>query len=143
MEIKEYKSYAEMEAAHQKEVNDFPMCWMFGIKSEEEIKEAIKSSLGADSLSECIGNGAGGLILAADKDKYLAMFARQKEEKELFAKNAKNLEEMILREMNNHEYSYTQNPHDTLLALGRSFKDFDTDKVFSKAWAKAQKICFA
>ena len=49
---------------------------------------------------------------------------------------------MILDEMDNHEYGYTRDPYDTLMALGRTHKDLKTDERFSKAWKKAEKKCF-
>ena len=45
--------------------------------------------------------------------------------------------------MNNHEYGYTRDPYDTLMALDKTYEDLKTDAQFSSAWSKAQKKCFA
>lgn len=137
--IRRFETYEAMEITHHDDVNNFPMVWMFGQKTDEEILECI-SKIGAKSLDDCVGIGAGGLILKADKQKYLDMFKRHDEERKIFSESEKNLYEMILHEMYNYEYGYTCDPHDTLLALGKTEKDLETDEKFRRAWNKAKKI---
>ncbi len=141
MELRTFKTYTELEKVHQEDVNNFPMVWMFGSKTDAEILECI-SEIGAKSLDDCIGNGCGGLILKVDKQKYDDMWERHRQEREVFTESEENLYQMILSEMNNHEYGYTRNPHDTLAALGKSFSDFETDEKFNLAWCRAQKQCY-
>lgn len=140
-EIRKFETYADMEKAHQEDVNNFPMVYMFGPKTDKEILECI-SKIGAKSLDECMGNGAGGLILKSDKQRYLDMFRRHNQERQLFSSTDEGLYRMILSEMYNHEYGYTTDPEDTLMALGKDFSDLETDRKFKRAWAKAEKECF-
>lgn len=139
--IRNFETYENMEKAHREDVNNFPMVYMFGPKTDKEILECI-SKIGAMSLDDCIGNGVGGLILKADEQKYLDMFRLHRQERELFSSTDEGLYRMILSEMYNHEYGYTTNPEDTLMALGKEYSDLETDIRFNRAWAKAQKECF-
>lgn len=141
MEIRSFETYTDLQVAHQKDVDNFPMVWMFGQKTDEEVIECI-SKIGAKSLDDCIGNGAGGLILKSDKQKYLDMFKLHELERKAYSESEDNLYKMILSEMYNHEYGYTRDPYDTLLALGRSMKDFEHDEKFNHAWCKAQEECY-
>lgn len=138
MEIREFSSYQEMNEAHQKEIDEFPMIWLFASATEEEIQDAL-SKIGAKSLKECVGNGCGGIILKADKERYIEMFKRHDKEREAFKQSEQGLYQMILSEMINHEYGYSQDPDDTLSALGKTEQDLETDSVFRKAWKQAEK----
>ena len=69
-----YKTREEMEMAHQKEVNEFPIVFAF---SNEQFEQGAKEiwgmkTLGKTNLSKICGIGAGGYILKADKDRYIA-----------------------------------------------------------------------
>ena len=139
-EIREFTSYGEMKDAHQKDVNDFPMVFMFGKKSDEELKR-ILAKINATSLDECISvYGAGDVMNKADLPKWNELCKVHGEERKRFVEN--NLVQAILYEMENHEYSYTRDPEDTLMALGRTYEDLENDPLFNEAWAKAQKKCF-
>lgn len=140
--MREFSSYREMSAVHQKDINEFPMIFLFGKHTDEELKVEL-ARIGAKSIKECCSVfGAGDIINRKDKAKLLELLNQQHKEREHFAESENNLLQMILSEMNNHEYSYTRDPYDTLMALGRSMQDFDTDEKFSRAWAKAQITCF-
>lgn len=142
MKLREFNTYREMEDAHQKDINDFPITYMFGRKTDEEIKEEL-AKIGAKSLDECCSVfGCGDVVRKADVPKLKELFTLQHRERRHFTENEKKLVEMIYYEMNNHEYGYTQDPHDTLMALGKSYSDLETDERFFKAWSKAEKQCF-
>ena len=140
MKIRSFKTLAEMEAAHQKDINDFPIVYMFGYKSEKEIRERI-AKIGASSLNECIDNGYGGILLKSKLNDYKEMFARHRRERKKFCENEENLCKMILHTMYDHEYGYTENPEDVLDALGKTYDDLQNDQRFRNAWDKAEKIC--
>jgi len=135
-----FDSYIEMEKAHQEDVNKFPIVWMFGTKSDEELNERL-SQIGAKHIHECVGIPGGGVIRKADAKSLLEMLNKHERERKAFAKAEKNLYDMILTEMKNHEYGYTLEPEDTLLALGKTKDDLTGDSAFGKAWKKAEKAC--
>ena len=141
-EIREFTSYEEMKDVHQKDVNDFPMIFLFGKKSDAELKR-ILAKINATTLDECISVcGAGDVMNKADLPKWKELCIRHDEERKCFIEKENNLVEAILYEMYAHEYSYTQDPEDTLMALGRTYEDLENDLLFNRAWAKAQNKCF-
>lgn len=141
-ELREFNTYREMEDAHQKDINDFPITYMFGHKSDEEIKEHL-AKIGAKCLAECCSVfGCGDVVRKEDVPRLKELLNLHDAERKLFSESEEKLYEMILFEMNNHEYGYLRDPHDTLMALGKSYKDLETDEKFYKAWKKAEKKCF-
>lgn len=152
MKLREFNTLKELKNTHQKDVNEFPFIWVFAFsdkefieKMAEEIKKRKPQCTGITTM-EGIGKhivsiGAGGFVLKEDVTAMNEMFKRHELEKKEFRKTEKALVEEILYEMNNHEYGYTRDPYDTLMALGKSEKDFGDD-MFKKAWKKAEKKCF-
>lgn len=153
-EIREFKTHKEMKDAHQQDVNNFPFIFVFAFadkefieKMAEEIKKRKPQCKGITTMEGIAKHvrsiGAGGFVFHEDYPTMIEMFDRHDKEKKLLSKNNKKLKEMILFEMNNHEYGYTRDPYDTLMALGKTYEDLKTDAQFISAWSKAQKKCFA
>lgn len=141
MKIREFATYSDMQAAHQKDVDNFPMSYSFGRKSDEELKE-ILGKIGATCLAECVSlYGAGDIMRKADVPKWKELCKQHAQERELFTQKEEKLVEMILSEMYNHEYGYTRDPGDTLSALGKTRAAFE-DELFNRAWKKAEQKCF-
>lgn len=137
--MREFKTYEEMEKVHQEDVNAFPIVYLFGKKTEEEIRASL-SKIGAKTLKDCVGVWGGGIIMKKEYSRYLNMFRQhQRERDHFFASSEERMVQAILAEMYNHEYGYTHCPEDTLYALGKS--DL-SDKKFAAAWKKAERICF-
>lgn len=137
--IRVFDSYGALQEAHQEDISNFPILWLFGKKSDAELIEAI-SKIGAKSVDELIGIGGGGYIHKSKKDDFLTMMRKHTAERKEFSSNQNNLVEVIFSEMCNHEYAYTQDPEDTLNALGKTYKDLQ-DPNFKKAWKLAEKKC--
>lgn len=142
MELREFASYTDLQVAHQKDVNEFPMIFMFGKKTDDEIKTEL-AKIGAKKLAECVHIGAGAIMKKADVPVWAALCKRHEAEKKLFTETETNLVQMIYSEMCNHEYGYTCDSYDTLQALGKTENDFRTDERFLNAWKKAERRCFA
>lgn len=144
MELRKFNSYKELVRTHQQDINDFPIIYLFGPqRSKAELDEKLKK-INAKSLDECTSlYGAGDVMRKEDVPKYTELCRLHKKEKEEFCKNEKNLENMIYTEMCNHEYSYTEDPDDTLMTLGKSYEDLEDGTVFRIAWDKASKRCKA
>ena len=148
-----FKTLKEMKDAHQKEVNEFPFIWVFAFHEKEfiaKMAEAIQKRrpkcTGITTMEgiakHVVSIGAGGYVFRDDVPRMREMFEKHEQERKLFNKETKNLVASILDEMNNHEYGYTRDPYDTLMALGKTEKDLKTDERFAKAWKKAKKKCF-
>ena len=153
-EIREFGSYAEMQSTHQKEVNEFPFIWCFAFSDTEfikkmaiEIQKRKPSCTGITTMQGIAKHvtsiGAGGFVFKEDVDKMNEMFDKHKEERIKFNENINHLVDCIYTEMCNHEYGYTHDPHDTLIACGKGYYDLENDPLFNEAWAKAQRKCFA
>lgn len=152
MEIRTFNSLKELKDAHQKEVNEFGFIFVFAFhekefiaKMAEEIQKRRPKCTGITTMEgiakHVVSIGAGGYVFRDDISRMNEMFKRHEEEEKLFRKEEKNLVTSILYEMNNHEYGYTRDPYDTLMALGKTSKAFE-DERFAKAWKKAEKKCF-
>ncbi len=152
MEIRTFETLTQMKTTHQNEVNKFPFIFVFAFNDDEFIKKMAKEiqkrkpqCTGITTMkgiaNHVVSIGAGGFVFKEDIPRMKEMFERQKEEKKLFNKENRNLVASILDEMNNHEYGYTRDPYDTLMALGKTEKAFENER-FAKAWKKAEKKCF-
>ena len=42
-EIRQFECYTDLSVAHQKDIDNFPMCFMFGRLSDEEIRDNISA----------------------------------------------------------------------------------------------------
>ena len=133
-------AYIEMNRRHQEEVGAFPMAFAFG---DEQFKEAMKK-LGlkpSDTDKVCTIYGAGDIIRKSDLPAYREMQKRHREE--LF--NAINSDEtgdgfvfdMFDYELANHEYGYTRDPYDALMALGMSLNQVENDDRLRHGFEKA------
>ena len=135
--IRIFESYSALKKAHQEDISNFPILWLFGKKSDAEITEEI-SKIGAKSVDELINIGDGGYVHKNKKEDFVAMIKNHAEERKKFSSNQNNLIEVIFSEMCNHEYAYTQDPEDTLNALGKTYKDLQNPD-FKKAWKLAEE----
>lgn len=140
MEVKtcKYKSYHEMNAAHQQMVNAFPITWVFGCLSEQSLKEKL-SVIGATSLDECVSIASGGIIHKDRAASYVEMGEQILREREEFLATEEGLTDAIYEEMCNHEYGYTNDPEDTLFVFDKTEEDIRTPGLFSSAWKKAEE----
>lgn len=140
--VKEYRSYLDMSIQHQKDIDAFPMAFIFRDgKTSEQIADELFAALGTRSLDDvCVSPVGIGLIRKDAVEAFTQMLIRHEKERELFNNNSKNLKQAIITEMRNHEYGYTREPFDTLMALGKTEHDLDTDEVFRAAWLEASKV---
>lgn len=152
-ELRTFNTYTDMQVAHENDINNFPFIFIFAFNSDEfikkmseEIKKRKPQCTGITTIDgirkhvkSVIG---GGYIFKEDENAMNEMFELHYKERKLFTESEKNLVEMILYEMNNHEYGYTRDPYDTLMCLGKTYDDLETDEKFSSAWNKAKKKCF-
>ncbi len=140
MEIRQFDTYEDMQAAHQKDVDAFPMLWMFGAKqaTDEELAAETTRVFGEPlTLNDLTGIFAGGAIRKSDKKAFEEMFERHDLEKKQFSEDFNNLVSMIEAEMWNHEYGYTGYIDETLMALGWTAQDVNSDERKQKAVRQA------
>lgn len=142
-EVRTYRSYNEMDKAHQNDVNAFHVAFLFGNVSDEELLKTLHDKLGAESLEDVCGGIVGEILLIKDAPDYEAMWKNHDAERTLFNQNFDNFVSSIRHIMDNHEFGYTEDPTDVLCELGKSYIDLETDEEFRKAWNKAKEECLA
>ncbi len=138
--MREFANYAEMTAAHQKDFNEFPIVYMFGRKSDEEIRKILEP-IGAKCLEECVSvYGCGDVMRKADLPRFKDMCRTHRAERDKFMTSHEHLVDMFLTEMDNHEYSYTHRAEDVLEALALRDEALEDPRI-RKAWEEAEKRC--
>lgn len=136
-----YATREAMKAAHQEEVNAFPIVYAF---STEQFKEGIKKLWGLDydntrqvKKAQIVSIGYGGYVLKKDVPALKEMFARHREEEKAFASDFKNLVTMIKAEMYNHEYTYV--PYEVEEEVKEALDSVKDHPRFEEAWKKAKR----
>ena len=136
------ESYNKMMARHQQESNNFPIHFAFG---DSQIKSKF-AELGLDpenDIDKILAiPGTGGFILKKDEPAYLAMCERHKSEfLNAIAADKKGtgfIYQMFRRELEQHEFAYTENPEDTLNALGYTEEQIKASKALKRGFEKAK-----
>ena len=141
--------YKEMKDRHQREVNAFPFGFAFGEDQFTEMMKKWGMCHGRDGkptkndCSKIVSIGAGGFVRKSDLDAMHEMFSRhQQEMKDAILADKEGtgfVYEMFRYEMGNHEYGYTCDPNDTLVACGLNMKQVQESPALAAGWMKAQK----
>lgn len=119
------ETYQEMKKRQQEELKKIPIKYAF---SDEQFKKGMEElGLNENDTDKVVNIGAGGFMKKEDVDSYKEL--NKKHFKEFWTEIAKDtigdkfIKNMFLYELNNHEYSYTNDITDTLMSLGLSDKD--------------------
>ncbi len=136
--IREYQSYTDMSVQHQKDVDEFPMCFIIGKTTKKEAEDELFKALGTRDFDDVTRTAYGGIILKKDEKEFYEMFRHHDRERKYFEKNFNHLVSAITTEMYNHEFAYTGDSSEVLAALNRS-ADALLDEHFLRAWEKAKK----
>lgn len=128
------ETYVQLRNRHQEEVNNFPIGFAFNDKQLEEELQRLETK-----ASDCISIGAGGFIRKKDKEIFVTMMRRHKKEMKEAMKDEEFAYQAFLCELQNHEYSYTEDPEDALNALGLSVFDIENNPVLNKAYVRAER----
>jgi hypothetical protein len=135
-------AYTALKSRHQQEVNDFPMFFAF---SDEKFAEGMKKlGLNPEDTDKIVSlKGTGGFFRKSDDSKLGEIFARHKRERdEAIAadKTGKGyIYQMFRFELANHEFDYTEELDDTLLALGLTMEDIEKSKPLKRGLEMAKK----
>lgn len=112
--------YTEQKETHAKELNEFP--GLFFAFSAEQLKKGIER-VGASPEDKVVSIGGGGYLLNSKVREFEEMMERHEAEKKEIKKDPKILLEALIYELNNHEYSYTQDVSDALAALDLTIEE--------------------
>lgn len=137
-------AYIEQKNRHQEEVNALPLHFAFGNEQiERKIKELGLSNDPKKRAKQIVSIGYGGFVLAEDYPRVKETFERHaREREEAIAADTTGdgyIYAMFDYELANHEYGYTGDPSDTLMALGITYKDLENNPALANGFAKACK----
>ena len=136
------ETYRELRERQQQEVNSFPLGFAFGNKQFEEMMEkwGLDAKKNSD-LAQVAHLFSGAYILKKDIPAYKEMGRRHREElAEAIAGDETGegfVYQMFLQELNNHEFGYTGDTEDTLVALGYTAEDVLEDPRLKRGIEKA------
>ncbi len=141
----EHETYVALRERQQKEVNDFPLGFAFSDSQfEEMMKEWGLKPTDTDKIARI---GGGGFVRKCDSEELHRLFDRHSKELqgEIDADEEGTgfVKEMFLYEMYNHEYGYTGDPEDTLMALGLTAEDINNDPKLNAGFCAAHTEVFA
>lgn len=127
------ETYRKMAARHQNEVNALPLGFAF---SKEQYREKLASWNITEEEAEAgavLGIGHGGFCRASDRDLVVDTFKRIREEKRAAIESDTTGDGYVYQglqyELINHEYSYTGDATDAILAVGLTETDLQRDAV--------------
>lgn len=135
------ETYQEMKKRQQEELKKIPIKYAF---SDEQLKKGIKElGLNENDTDKIVAIGAGGFMKKEDVESYKEL--SKKHFKEFWTEIIKDkvgdkfIKNMFLYELNNHEYSYTNDITDTLMSLGLSDKDIRENENLRTGLLLAEK----
>lgn len=136
-----FETYQEMKKRQEEELKKIPIKFAF---TDEQFKQGMKElGLNENDTDKIVSIGAGGFMKKTDVEAYKEM--QKKHNKEFWTEIAKDkvgdkfIKNMFLYELNNHEYSYTNDITDTLMSLGLSNKDIEENKNLRTGLILAEK----
>lgn len=133
-------AYVAMKRRHQNEINSFPIAFAFG---RQQIAAAMKK-LGlepTDTEKVVSIHGNGDILRKTDIPAYLEMMKRHRTEmNEAIAADKSGrgfIFDMFKYELENHDYSWTQDPEDALDALGITYEDLENSDALMNGFKSA------
>ena len=134
--------YLEMKRRQQQEVNDFPMMFAF---SDTQFKEGMeKLGLTIDDTDKIYSIGGGGYIRKTDSKALSDMLLRHSDEMDKAIEEDTTgenfIQDMFEYELANHEYGYSMDIADTLVALGISKADLILKENLRNGLEKAVRV---
>lgn len=136
--------YREQRAAQQKRMNEFLGAYAFFAFDERQFSEGLEKLGIAPGTDGALVSIPGGGYLLADKaqvfSNILESFHRERQDAiRDTATGAKFAYDMFRAELNDTEYSYSEDAEDALRSLGYDLQDVEADPVLKTAFEKACK----
>lgn len=134
------ETYAQMSERHQREYNEFAkdrVHYAFGQTQLEELLQKLGAKSVKDLKGKYVSIPGGGIISVQDYPAMLALFKKHDDERKKMHQVGKRLYEMFYSAMANLEYIIGQDDGEILAYCGISVTEFNSDKRYGKAWAKA------
>ena len=124
------ETYRQMKNRHQEEVNALPLAFAFSAEHLKEVLSAWNISEEEAIAGAITPIGHGGYIRTTDKELVNSTFKRIQEERqaaiEADTTGTGFIYQMFRTELNNREFSYTQDVDETLTELGFTEADINS-----------------
>ena len=135
------ETYTQMKDRHQGEVNALPLAFAFSRDQYRRKLAEWNITEEAARSGAIVGIGHGGFVRAEDHNKVIETFRRIREETDAAIAADQSgdgfIYQMFLYELNNHEFSYTQDIDETLDALGLTTADIKESDALRHGLYKA------
>lgn len=109
-------TYQEFKEKQNEKYNEFPLGAAFNDRQFAEMME--KFGLAPDDTDKIVHVYSGVFIRKSDVDAFNRLLDELDAAREQFLSDRNNLYDAIIYEMGNHEYAYTYDDREVLLALG-------------------------
>ena len=103
--------YVQLSQTFSQEISDFPIAFAFSTSQLEDAKQELGEG-------ELVSVGNGGFMLKKNVSAFEQMMDRHQQQRKDFLNDDTNMIEALVYELGNHEYSYTYDYSDALMALG-------------------------
>lgn len=139
--------YREMRDRQQREYNEFSKQFCFYAFSEKQFAEGMQQmNLNPEADREKVRAIIGGGFVLADKQADLeALFDRFQKEREDAIKADQTgdgfIYEMFVDELENHEFSYTEDPTEAVIACGLDLREVVENEALNHGLSKAMDAC--
>jgi len=134
--------YVELKNRHQKEVNELPIKFAFGIDQAAKVMKEF--GLTTNDTDKVLRINGGGLYLKTDSKLVSDTFQRHIEE---FNESIRNdikgdgfVKDMFLYELRNHEYGYTGEIGETIISLGFDYDEIASNKKMMNGLTLAREV---
>ena len=135
------ETYIEMNERHQREINALPLKFAFSNKQYDDILKAWNITPDEAKAGALLSIGGGGYVRAEDKQLYTNTVERIYNETQTAIEEDKTGEgfiyQMFLYELANHEFSYTLDTEETLMALGIEEEEIKNNSALRRGLCKA------
>lgn len=138
------ETYKQMKDRQQAEFDEFSKAHMFYAYDQEQFNEGMRS-IGLDPTeTDKIYRGVAGSYYRKTDSKALSDLMERFEQEKQSAVDADEdgsgfVEQMFEYEMWNHEYGYTGDPYETLVAAGYTVDEVEASDKLLHGWKLAEK----
>lgn len=137
-------AYLALKQKHEEEFSAFPIVFAFNKNQFEEAMEKLGFSVSErDYVGSVVSINGGGFIRKTDSEAFQEMLDRHENEMDSAIEGDPTgdgfIFDMFRYELANHEYGYTQDPEQTLDALGLNWDDINANGKLKYALNKAIK----
>ena len=134
--------YVKLKNRHQKEVDELPIKFAFGMNNESKMMKEFGLDIGdTDKILRISG---GSYCLKKDSKLIQKTFKRHQREFNEFIRNDIKgdgfVKDMFLYELRNHEYGYTGEISETLIYLGFDYDEIASNKKMMNGLTLAREI---